>query len=161
MTDYFTINTYDKEHLLMCEKEDLVEYIECLRVDVKLQHQENEEVWEQCGKVTSKKLKLHTENEKLKEKNDELSKEIHNYKKGYYRVKKHHKAFYERYNTEYEKNRKLRDEIKKLKEEIDRLKEENGAPCEIVDYEDDDIDYYIDAGRIAVLKDGREVMSKD
>lgn len=47
-----------------------------------------------------------------------------------------------------------------LKQLID-IGEWDGAPCEIVDYEDDDIDHYIDAGRIAVLKDGREVMSKD
>ena len=30
-----------------------------------------------------------------------------------------------------------------------------------VDYEDDEVDYYIDAGRKAVLKDGRVVTSKD
>lgn len=73
MSDYFTMTTYDKGHLLMCEKEDLVEYIECLRLDVKHEKQEKDEVWEQCAKVTAEKINLLTENKKLKEQRKPLT----------------------------------------------------------------------------------------
>ena len=108
MSDYFTMITYDKRHLLMCEKEDLVEYIECLRLDVKHGKQEQDEVWEQAAKVTGEKLNLLTENKKLKEENEKL-KNI-----GEQMVNSGVKLMKECID--------LKDENEKLKEEIEELK---------------------------------------
>ena len=60
MSDYFT-DTFDKQHLLMCEKEDLVGYIECLRLDVKKLKEQNEKLKEFINqqKVTVVKLDEH------------------------------------------------------------------------------------------------------
>jgi len=57
-----------------------------------------------------------------------------------------------------EYNSDLHNEIKLLKEQIKDLQEEYEAE---VNYEDDEVDYYVDAGRKVVLKDGRIVKSKD
>jgi len=38
---------------------------------------------------------------------------------------------------------------------------DEGKIVHIIDYKDDEVDYYVDAGRKAVLKDGRIVKSKD
>ena len=95
------MNTYDPQHLLLCEKEDLVLYIQELRDDydrnakehkwVYVKHmnditrlekenkqlkEENDEVWEQASKVTGEKLKLHSEIEKLQEENKQLKEQL-------------------------------------------------------------------------------------
>lgn len=83
-----------------------------------------------------------------------------------------------------QENEELKKENEKLKEQLETANEycaswgyhwdaqeevyvnEDVSACGVragvcVDYKDDDVKYYIDGGRIAVLKDGREVMSKD
>ena len=52
----------------------------------------------------------------------------------------------------------LKEQIKDLQAELDDVQEEYEAE---VNYEDDEVDYYVDAGRKVVLKDGRIVKSKD
>lgn len=126
MSDYFTINTYDKEHLLMCEKEDLVEYIECLRVDVKLQHQENEEVWEQCAKVTAEKLNLLTENKKLKEQRKPLTRSdtrIKQLEEDLDRKQEEKDKVWEQWGKVTSKKLKLHAENEKLKKQVSSLQD--------------------------------------
>ena len=48
-----------------------------------------------------------------------------------------------------------------LKEENENLKKELDYDLDKGIYDDDDVDYYVDAGRRVVLKDGREMDSKD
>ena len=72
MSDYFTMTTYDNGHLLMCEKEDLVEYIECLRLDVK--HEKQETGWqrEQLEKLKEQRKPLTRSDTRIKQLEEQL-----------------------------------------------------------------------------------------
>jgi cell division protein FtsB len=64
MTDYLMMNTYDPQHLLMCEKEELVMYIQELRDDYDKQSKEHKTIYvKHMNDIT----RLEKENEKLKE----------------------------------------------------------------------------------------------
>jgi len=103
------MDSYTTEQLYMCENCKLVDYILDLQDELKSVKEEKDEVWEQCGKVTSKKLKLHTENERLKKQVSRLQDDI---------IIKIQNQYGEQLEALEKENEKLHTEIEEQKEEL-------------------------------------------
>ena len=69
-SDYFMMNTYDPQHLLMCEKEDLVLYIQELRDDYDRNSKDHKWVY----------VKHMNDIEQIQKENEELTTKLEVYK---------------------------------------------------------------------------------